>query len=121
MPKQSTADAHYYAEERYRTAAADLHDATQRLAFEKIVDLFPSSHTLNVFGDDEGSNFTPRLRVATIVDADGKVLYDAQHGTDDRELQEKIEEVETELLDHLIDLHPDDWYGESAITAADVA
>ncbi len=120
MPSFSTLSLHSRAEDHYRHAAAEFHDTTMRMAFETIVDLFPAAHTLTVFGDNEGSNFTPRLRVATVLDAAGAVLYDAQDGTDDNDLQEKIDEVGVEHLDHLIDLHPDDWYGDGEITADDV-
>ena len=98
----------------HRAAVGRLVMLLRRMAMETLGDVMPGASTIAAVGEFNGDGI-PTLRIQCIIDAQGRVVFDADVGHPDREVEDAVDFVDTEYLDVLIDLAPGDYFGSVAI------
>lgn len=100
--------------EEWQALGRTLADLCDRLAFETLVDVLPGSSLVEVHGEFN-EDWLRTLRVRRVLTADSTVLFDVEDGHDDPQVEEAIDNVNTEYLDLLLDFTGDAYMGASAI------
>jgi hypothetical protein len=100
--------------DEWQSLGRTLADLTERLAIETLVDVLPRASVVEVRGEFN-EDWLRTLRVRRVLAADGEVLFDAEVGHDDRQVEAAIDDVNTEYLDLLLDLTGDVYMRASAI------
>lgn len=114
MPEPSLTTAFDAAQQRHTEAVAELVPLLVEMALATVTEVLPAADTLETEGEmNEDWAFT--LRIQRVLDADGRVLYDASAGHEDPEVETTIDEVGLDYLDLLLDLTGDDYLGRQAI------
>jgi hypothetical protein len=113
----------YELRSRYRTLL-DQHsrlgrDLTELLRLA-IIDLprevLPGSSVAEVHGHINEDWLTV-LRIERVLDEAGGVLFDVETGHPDRVVEDLIDRIDTEFLDHLVYLAPDAYLGRHTLVA----
>lgn len=87
---------------------------SERLAIETLGDVLPGAARVEVRGEFN-EDWLRTLRIRRVLSADGAVLFDAEEGHDDPQVEAAIDHVDTEYLDLLLDLTGDTYMGASTI------
>jgi len=105
-----------YAEavRHHRDALSRLVVLVRRMVLETLGDVMPGVSTVIALGEFS-EDWVPTLRIQRVLDAEGRVVFDAHVGHPDREVEDAVDLVETEYLDVLIDLAPSDYFGSVII------
>ncbi len=106
------------ARNRYVSATGDLVPLLIRMALGSISDALPGASEAEVDGSFN-EDWLRTLRIQRILNQEGVVLFDIGFGHPDRQVEEAIDEVNTEYLDLLLDLTGDDYMGHKTIDLSD--
>src|SRR5690606_3458025 len=100
--------------EEWQSLGRTLAELAERLAIETLIDVLPGAASVEVHGEFN-EDWLRTLRVRRVLAAYGEVLFDAEDGHDDPQVEAAIDNVNTEYLDLLLDLTGDTYMGPSAI------
>jgi len=110
MPDEGLLQVFQDTARRYDAVANDLAGLAERLALETVAGALPATRTLELRGElNEG--WLRTLRIQRVLDASGRVLFDATEGHDDRSVEDAIDETDADYLDLLLDLTGDRHMG----------
>jgi hypothetical protein len=107
------------AHDEYRRAVTALVPLLVRMALESIAEVLPGAHRLEVLGEVNEDSM-PTLRVQRALNGSGDVLFDVTIGDADRSVEARIDAVNVEYLDPLLDLTGDDYLGAKTINITSV-
>lgn len=114
MPDSELEVGYSQAVRLHQVALSRLVVLLRRMAMETLGDVMPGVSTVIALGEFS-EDWIPRLRIQRILDAEGRVVFDADVGHPDRDIEDAVDFVDTEYLDVLIDLAPDDYFGSVII------
>ena len=114
MPDTALVAEHHRARDAYTRASRELVPLLIRVTLERMADLLPGTHELEVAGRING-DWIPNLRIQRALDEQGAVRVDIGFSHDDPAVENGIDEVDTEYLDLLLDLTGDDFMGHRRI------
>lgn len=114
MPDSELEIDYSHAVRDHRAAASRLVVLVRRMAMETLRDVMPGASSVGAVGEFN-EDWIPTLRIQRVSDAEGRVLFDADVGHPDGEVEDAVDFVDTEYLDVLIDLAPGDYFGSVVI------
>lgn len=114
MPSPELTAAYEAARERHAAAVDDLVPVVIDMALATIAETLPGAEILDTHGE-MNDDWVFTLRIRRVLDADGRVLYDAETGHNDPEVERRIDEAGTEFLDLLLDLTGDEYLGRKTV------
>jgi len=98
--------------DEWQSLGLTLAELAEQLAIATLVDVLPGASVVKVHGELNEDRLRT-LRVRRVLTADGGVLFDVEDGHDDPQVEEAIDNVNTEYLDLLLDLTGDTYMGAS--------
>jgi hypothetical protein len=96
--------------DEWDAAGLALAPLAERLAFETVADVLPDAAVIEVRGELT-EDWLRVLRIQRVLSADGGVLFDVAIGHDDRQVEDAVDEANTDYLDLLLDLTGDSYMG----------
>ncbi len=115
MPSPELIAAFEAASVRHSVAVADLVPLLVEAALATVAEVLPGAEVFETEGEmNEDWAFT--LRIQRVLDANGEVLYDIGAGHDDPEVELRIDDVDVEYFNLLLDLTGDDYLGRKTVT-----
>jgi hypothetical protein len=102
---------------QWNTLGQTLASLAERVALESVAEALPGSALLDVRGEvnEDGLRI---LRVQRVRSVAGEVLFDVAEGHDDPQVEDAIDQANTEYLDLLLDLTGDELMGSTQIDGA---
>lgn len=116
----------YELRSRYRTLldqhsrlGRELTEMVQSVIIDLLREVLPGASAVEVHGQIN-EDWLSALRVQRALDETGTVLFDVETGHPDRAVEDLIDRLDTEFLDHLVYLAPDAYLGHHTLGANNV-
>lgn len=107
------------ANDRYLKAVDGLVPLLVRIALARVEDVLPTAFELEAEGRFT-EDWIRTLHILRILDRNGTVLFDVVAGHRDRQVENAVDEVNSEYLDFLLDLTGDTYMGHVVIDPSDI-
>lgn len=118
MPDPDLVATFEAAHQRYIESVDQLVPLLSRMAVARIQDALPTAHVLQAQGELTEDRIRT-LRIRQVLDPRGAVIFDVTVGHDNPQVEDAIDEVNSEYLDFLMDLTGDSHMGPVTITLPD--
>lgn len=118
MPNPALEAEFNAAHRRYRAAASEMTPLLVQMALGSVSAVLYGARTIEVEGSFT-EDWIRTLRIKRVLDEDDAVLYDVELGHADRQVEDVIDEVNSEYLDFLLDLTGDTYMGHTTIDFSD--
>jgi hypothetical protein len=117
VPNRELIEAFERARENHLRAVEELVPLAIRMAIENLADVLPGARELEAYGEIN-EDWLPILRIRRVLGTGGAVLFDVEAGHDVRAVEDRIDTVNADYLDLLLDLTGDDFMGGHTIDFA---
>lgn len=101
----------------YEQSVRELIPLLTQISVETVADVLPGARELALNGE-MNEDWLPILRIQRVLDTSGRVLFDVDVGHDGELVEERIDEVNAQYLDLLLDVTGDEFMGPKTIGAA---
>ncbi|MEO9164468.1 MAG: hypothetical protein ABI470_02150 [Aquihabitans sp.] len=118
MPEPDLVAAFDDAHGRYIESVDQLVPLLIRMAVGRVQDALPTTHVLEAEGELT-EDWSRTLRIRRVLDRSGAVLFDVTVGHDGQQVEDAIDDANSEYLDFLMDLTGDIYMGQVIIEIPD--
>lgn len=118
MPNPALEAEYNAAHRRYRDAASEMTPLLVQMALGSVSAVLYGARTMEVEGSFT-EDWIRTLRIQRVLGEDDAVLYDVELGHANRQVEDVIDEVNSEYLDFLLDLTGDTYMGRTTIDFSD--
>lgn len=100
--------------DRHSRLGRELVEMLPAVIIDLLREVLPDAASLEVHGE-MNEDWRTVVRVERVLGPDGEVLFDATGGHPDRAVEDLIDRIDTEFLDHLVHLAPDAYLGHHTL------